>query len=117
MVSRAEYIEQLKPKVDPARQQLRAEFTRAALDAAAVTGIPQWDTFCTYVQGWVEQLAQQNDAYRQVLERETLVDAEEIARLRLSIIGNNIRIDVFRKVMAFPRNVVERAQEMEKYDG
>ena len=118
MVSRVEFLQQLKKApADSIRPQLRAEFTRAALDAKAVSGIPEWDVFCTYVQGWVDQLGKRIDATRRTLESEGTVDPVEIARLRQSIMADNIRVDTFRKVISFPRDIIAREQQMEKFDG
>lgn len=86
---------------------IRQEFHRAALDMTQITGIPQWDVFSTYVNGWIDRLSKQNDSLRRAMESPSLTDEAEIRALRQAIITNNIRMDTLREVIAFPRQVLE----------
>lgn len=101
-----EFQKRIRPAA-AALPTIRQEFRRAALDMAQVTGIPQWDVFSTYVNGWLERLSIQNDNLRRAMEAPTLTDENEIRALRQAIITNNIRVDTLREVIAFPRQVLE----------
>ena len=100
-------------EVRAARQQTRNEFQRAALDANQVTGIPEWDTFATYVNGLCQLYRQQNDQFRRALERPD-ADDNDVLRLNKLVVHNNIRIETLLQVIRFPAEVKERFAQLER---
>lgn len=101
------------PEAVAARHQIRAEFHRAALDAEQVTGIEQWDTFSTYVNGLVALYQRQNDQFRRAIERTDAEDAE-VLRINREIVHNRIRIETLLAVIRFPMEVKDRMAQLEK---
>ncbi|MFZ2652451.1 MAG: hypothetical protein WA210_20310, partial [Burkholderiaceae bacterium] len=91
---------------------------RAAVDAANLSGIPQWDTFCTYVQGWIARIERNTAGMRSRMEHADLTDDGEILRLRQGIVLNNTRIETLLQVIRFPTDILDaNGQIKETVDG
>lgn len=83
---------------------------QAGVQAALLTGSPEWDRFLSQMQFWVDATREQANAFRSALENPYLTE-DQARNARRDLILCNERIAVLEAVIKFPSQAQQAGEQ------
>ena len=86
---------------------------QAAVSAERLTGVPQWDTFLSYLQGAIETTQKQLATFEGALRSPDLLDPQKIMQCKVSALRCQERIMAWEAVLQLPKDLIELGEKAE----
>ncbi len=83
---------------------------RAELDARAVTAVPEWDTFLTYLQAALETSRKQRSELKEQLLGDALINHDAIMKAKLTFARIEERVVLLEAVIDLPKDLIQNGE-------
>ena len=87
----------------------------AAVVADGLVRSPEWDRYCTILQGVQEQYAKRKVAVQQKLGDPSVVKDEDVRKLRQDIFICDVNIDTLKFAIELPAAILQGGEEATKF--
>ena len=94
--------------------QVNQMFRQAAVSAELLTSDPHWDYFLSIIQEDINQTEELVKSLQEQLTSATIVNHDDIIKLKIGIAQFEARISVLRQMQEVPKTIIEQAKP---YDG
>ena len=88
----------------PARRNLEI-IAQAAVNTNLLLGHPLWDRFLTYIQAAIETTQTQLAEWQAKLSSSTLVNYEDLIRIKIAVAECTARIDAWKAIIHLPKEL------------